>query len=134
MRPWAQNGSHNKAGTILLEPFGSVAVRRLGRALPPHAHAQFNLLFKLGGADIALRIDNRIYPVDNKHAALLIPWVPHAKLHADAISLALLLHIEPTWPAGQSGPGERRVSDLFAGPLVGLSPSCAGKLAFLRKL
>jgi AraC family transcriptional regulator len=108
-------------GTILFGPFGSATVRSVRRALVPHAHSQFNLLFKLSGADIALRIDKRAHFLDERRAILLNRWIPHAKLDASEASVVLLLHIEPSWLAGLLDVAERDVLHLFEDPCVTLS-------------
>jgi hypothetical protein len=113
--------SFSEARTILFGAFGSATVRMLSRALVPHAHSQFNMLFKLSGGDFVFLIDKRTHRLTEQRAILLNPWIPHAKLDADEASVVLLLHIEPSWLAGLLGVREPDVLQIFEEPCITLT-------------
>jgi AraC-like DNA-binding protein len=83
---------------IIQGPFGRATVNLTGRALVEHAHSEFNILFKLGGADTAFRSAGTTLPLDDCAVLLFNPWTPHAKLaNESGPSLILSLIIEPSW-------------------------------------
>jgi AraC-like DNA-binding protein len=79
-------------------PFGRATVNLIDKALVEHAHREFNILFKLGGADTAFRSEGETLRLDDNSVLLFNPWVPHAKLASESgPTMILSLIIEPTW-------------------------------------
>ncbi len=69
---------------ILTGDFGRATVNLTGRPLVEHAHQQFNIIFKLGGADTEFRSSATCLPLDDDSVLLFNPWVPHLKLANEA--------------------------------------------------
>lgn len=83
---------------ILSGDFGRATVNLTGRALVEHAHQQFNIIFKLGGADTEFRSSSATLPLDDDAVLLFNPWVPHLKLANEAgPTMILSLIIETAW-------------------------------------
>jgi len=87
--------------------FGRATVHQAGGPLVAHAHAEFHLIFKLGGADADFRIDGKPYALRDRRALLINPWLTHAKSARDdgAPSLLLALLLEPKWLGDTLGIG-----------------------------
>lgn len=78
--------------------FGRATVNLTERPLVEHAHQQFNIIFKLGGADTEFRSSSTALPLDDDAVLLFNPWVPHLKLANDAgPTMILSLIIETSW-------------------------------------
>ena len=103
---------------ILTGPFGRATVNLTGRPLVEHAHQQFNMIFKLGGADTEFRSSATLLPLDDNSVLIFNPWVPHLKQANEAgPTMILSLIIEPAWidrvlerqglPAGRLFPNPR---------------------------
>jgi len=60
--------------------FGRATVNLIDRALVEHMHREFNILFKLGGADATFRSNDVTLSLDDRSVLLFNPGVPHAKL------------------------------------------------------
>ncbi len=61
-------------------------------------HREFNILFKLGGADATFRSNDVTLSLDDRSVLLFNPGVPHAKLaNPDGPTMILSLIIEPSW-------------------------------------
>jgi AraC-like DNA-binding protein len=61
-------------------------------------HREFNILFKLGGADATFRSNDVTLSLDDRSVLLFNPGVPHAKLANQAgPTMILSLIIEPSW-------------------------------------
>ncbi|HLZ64710.1 MAG TPA: AraC family transcriptional regulator [Aliidongia sp.] len=83
---------------ILQGRFGRATVNLTGRPLVEHAHSEFNILFKLGGADTAFRSGSQTLDLGDNTVLLFNPWVPHAKLeNTGGPTLILSLLIDPSW-------------------------------------
>lgn len=83
---------------ILQGDFGRATVNLTDRALVEHAHQQFNIIFKLGGADTLFRSGSDDLPLDDLSVLLFNPWVPHLKMPNDeGPTMILSLIIEPAW-------------------------------------
>jgi AraC family transcriptional regulator len=99
---------------ILSGRFGRATVNVTDKALVEHAHREFNILFKLGGADTAFRSENQSLALDDNSLLLFNPWVPHAKLaNADAPTMVLSLIIEPEWLVRVLADRAPRIDRLF---------------------
>lgn len=82
---------------ILQRDFGRATVNLTDRPVVEHAHQQFNMLFKLGGADTEFRSGTAPLPLDDHSVLLFNPWVPHLKLANDGRpTMILSLIIEPS--------------------------------------
>jgi AraC-like DNA-binding protein len=80
--------------------FGRATVNLISRPLVEHAHHEFNILFKLGGADAVFSNAGENLVLDDNSVLIFNPWSPHAKLaNSGAPSLILSLIIEPQWMA-----------------------------------
>jgi AraC family transcriptional regulator len=78
--------------------FGRATVNLIDRALVEHMHREFNILFKLGGADATFRSNDVTLSLDDRSVLLFNPGVPHAKLaNQDGPTMILSLIIEPAW-------------------------------------
>jgi len=78
--------------------FGRATVNLIDRALVEHMHREFNILFKLGGADATFRSNDVTLSLDDLSVLLFNPGVPHAKLANQAgPTMILSLIIEPSW-------------------------------------
>jgi AraC family transcriptional regulator len=96
---------------VLIGPFGRATVSLGTRAVVAHAHAEFNFLFHVDGADAVFRVEGEALPLDGEHMIVLNPWTTHAKEeNAGEPTLLLSLLVEPGWleanvygPAGGDG-------------------------------
>jgi AraC family transcriptional regulator len=108
---------------IIQGKFGRATVSLTERALVAHAHEEPNLIIKLGGADARFKTGERVLELKDGMAALFGPWCSHAKLPNDgAMSLLLVLLLEPTWLAATLKVDRPVLEELFPEPLVGLDP------------
>ena len=83
---------------ILQGDFGRATVNFISRPLVAHAHAQYQFLFKLGGADCVFRIGTQERTLTSDRAICLNPWIEHAKSgNGDMPSLILSLVVETAW-------------------------------------
>ncbi|HEY2660503.1 MAG TPA: AraC family transcriptional regulator [Caulobacteraceae bacterium] len=102
---------------ILQGPFGRATVNLTDKALVEHAHREFNILFKLGGADTAFRSGGETLPLDDDSVLLFNPWVPHAKLAGEAgPAMILSLIIEPAWLVRVLANTNQPMASLFPHP------------------
>ena len=108
---------------ILQGDFGRATVNLISRPLVAHAHAQYQFLFKIGGADCDFRVGTENCKLTSERAICLNPWIEHAKNgNEDLPSLILSLVVEPSWlrtrlQLGQSGP-----SGIFPETMVVVTP------------
>jgi len=101
---------------ILQGRFGRATVNLTDRALVEHAHREYNILFKLGGADTQFRNSGVELALDDS-ALLFNPWEPHAKLaNEGAPTLILSLLIEPEWLVRVLAALPPRLDRLFPNP------------------
>ena len=78
--------------------FGRATLHRISGPLVAHAHAEFHLIFKIGGTDATFRIDGEPVTLTDGCALLVNPWSTHAKTAQDGSpSLLLALLLEPEW-------------------------------------
>lgn len=78
--------------------FGRATLHRISGPLVAHAHAEFHLIFKLGGTDATFHIDDRPLTLTDGCALLVNSWSTHAKsARAGSHSLLLALLLEPKW-------------------------------------
>jgi AraC-like DNA-binding protein len=102
---------------ILQGRFGRATVNLTERGLVEHAHSEYNILFKLGGADTAFRYSGQELALDDGAVLLFNPWGPHAKLaNAGAPTLILSLLIEPDWLVRVLAAAPPRLDRLFPNP------------------
>jgi AraC-like DNA-binding protein len=89
---------HGSPIWILQGAFGSATVNLTDRSLVDHAHREFNILFKICGADTAFRSGGQNLLLDDDSVLLFNPWVPHGK-HAGegGATMIMSLLIEPAW-------------------------------------
>lgn len=109
--------------------FGRVCLVDSNRNLVTHAHPQYHVLIKAGGADPLYRVGDDVHVLDDRSMILINPWQPHSKTHraGDASSTVLALHIEPTWLADIG-------LDLPEGAAECFSSSCVAIPASIRVL
>lgn len=107
-----------RALKLYLGSFGRVCLLHSDRDLVTHAHPQYHVLIKAGGADTAYQVGSATYTLNEDAIILVNPWEPHSKTHqpASGPSLVLALFIEPKWLA-ELAPG------LPAGGAPALFPS-----------
>jgi AraC-like DNA-binding protein len=99
---------------IVQGPFGRATVNLTDKALVEHAHREFNIIFKLGGADTAFRSGGEVLSLDDESLLLFNPWVPHAKLASDTgPTMILSLIIEPAWLMRVLADPKQPVGSLF---------------------
>jgi AraC-like DNA-binding protein len=104
----------SKPTWIHLARFGRATVNATEKPIVEHAHREFNILFKLGGADAAFRVGDTTLMLDDDAVLLFNPWTPHAKLAgADGPTIVLSLIIEPEWLVRVLAERTPRVEGLF---------------------
>ena len=107
---------------ILQGRFGRATVNVIDKALVEHAHREFNMIFKLGGADCKFRVNGETVVLDDDSVLLFNPWVPHAKFAAEtAPTMTLSLIIEPEWLLRVLADKALRLDGLFPNPRERLS-------------
>ncbi|MPY71495.1 MAG: helix-turn-helix domain-containing protein [Alphaproteobacteria bacterium] len=78
--------------------FGRATMIRLDHPVVTHAHPQFNIVFKHGGADTQFRIGEAVHPLTADNLLLIDPWQPHANLHDAAAPTRLVsILVEHGW-------------------------------------
>jgi len=103
--------------------FGRAMLNLMSRPLVEHAHAQFNLLFKMGGADTEFIVDGQSFMLTDNTALIFNPWLPHAKTaNTQGPSLVLSLLIEQRWLASLMAAVPPNLDRLFPSPCVSLLP------------
>src|SRR5579859_730355 len=108
---------------ILQGVFGRAMLNLMSRPLVEHAHAQFNLLFKMGGADTEFIVDGQPYTLTDNTVLIFNPWLPHAKsANTQGPSLVLSLLVEQRWVAGLMTSAPPNLDRLFPNPCVLLVP------------
>jgi len=108
---------------ILQGVFGRAMLNLMSRPLVEHAHAQFNLLFKMGGADTEFTVDGQPFTLRDNTALILNPWLPHAKsANTQGPSLVLSLLVEQRWLAGLMTASPPNLDRLFPAPCVPMAP------------
>lgn len=111
---------------ILQGDFGRAIVSVLGRALVAHAHAQFNMIIKLGGADARFRTPDETFELTDDTVILFNPWESHAKLEnkdEHNPSMHLVLQIEQSWLASLLNVDVLPNQKLFQSPCVAITES-----------
>lgn len=106
---------------ILQGDFGRAIVSVLGRGLVAHAHAQFNVIIKLGGADAWFRTPDATLELNDHTVILFNPWESHAKLEnkdENNPSMHLVLQIEQGWLASVLNAGVAPMQRLFQSSCV----------------
>jgi AraC-like DNA-binding protein len=109
---------------ILQGDFGRAIVSVLGRGLVAHAHSQFNMIIKLGGADALFRTPDEILHLTDDTVVLFNPWESHAKLEnkdENNPSMHLVLQIEQTWLAAMLSVDTLLMQKLFRSPCVAIT-------------
>ena len=108
---------------ILQGGFGRATVNVTEKALVEHAHREFNILFKLGGADTVFRHGGRDLMLDDEGVLLFNPWEPHAKEASGAgATMVLSLIIEPEWLVRVLAERRPRLERLFPQAREPISP------------
>lgn len=78
--------------------FGRATLHRISGPLVAHAHAEFHLIYKLGGTDAMFKIDGQETTLTDNSALLINPWSTHAKCAQEGSpSLLLALLLDPEW-------------------------------------
>jgi AraC-like DNA-binding protein len=110
---------------VLLGPFGRATITRGRRAVVAHAHAEFNFLFKIAGADASFRLESGALPLSDERMIVLNPWQSHGKEEStggDTLILSLL--IAPDWLRAQTrGVGAESADILFPSNSVAMTPA-----------
>jgi AraC-like DNA-binding protein len=109
---------------ILQGDFGRAIVSVLGRGLVAHAHAQFNMIIKLGGADAWFRTPEAVLELTDDTVILFNPWESHAKLENKDErnpSMHLVLQIEQAWLAAMLNVDILPIQRLFLSPCVAVT-------------
>ncbi len=101
---------------ILQGRFGRATVNVIDKPLVEHAHREFNMIFKLGGADTDFRVNGETITLDDESVLLFNPWVPHAKQAAPGPAMILSLIIEPDWLSRVLADKSLRPESLFPNP------------------
>jgi AraC family transcriptional regulator len=108
---------------ILQGDFGRATVNFISRPLVAHAHAQYQFLFKLGGADCGFRIGTQECVLTSDRAICLNPWIEHAKSgNSDMPSLILSLVVETAWLRERLQLPESCPAGIFPDPVVVITP------------
>jgi AraC-like DNA-binding protein len=109
---------------ILQGDFGCAIVSVLGRALVAHAHSQFNMIIKLGGADAWFRTPDATLELTDDTVILFNPWESHAKLEnkdEDDPSMHLVLQIEQGWLSSALQLDAPLIQRLFRSPCAAIT-------------
>lgn len=123
MRPGATM-SESRKSTIVQGEFGRLTLNLNARALVEHAHSEFNLVFKVGGADTDFRVGASTFVLTDDTAVLINPWEPHAKLESrGGATLVLAMFIQPAWVLEANGLPASSGLKLFPKSLVVLTPA-----------
>lgn len=102
--------------------FGRATVNLIRRPLVEHVHREFNILFKLGGADAVFESDGTRLALDDRSVLLFNPGIAHAKLgNAAEPTLILSLIIQPSWLVRVLTPRIARMDRLFPAPRMEIS-------------
>lgn len=115
-----------RAERIVQGKMGGLALFDLDHSLGLHAHSQWHIVIKCGGADGAVRVRDRCYPLTEQSAVLVNRWEPHHYAHPSGApsSLLLALYVEPLWLAERDrGLAGLAQAGAFADPCVQLSPA-----------
>lgn len=92
-----RDGESYGAG-IIQGSFGRVTVGPIARALVPHVHAEYNLLFRLEGPDPLFISEKRPLHLSEEVTIAFNPWQPHRKEPSpNGPSQVLALLIKPDW-------------------------------------
>lgn len=86
-------------GVIVSGAFGRAAVLRMQAPLVTHAHAQPNLLFKLGGDDAGFVVGGRRVALSDGQGVLVNAMRPHSFVAPPrgAATEVLTIHLDPVW-------------------------------------
>ncbi|KJK22731.1 transcriptional regulator [Burkholderiaceae bacterium 16] len=115
--------------------FGRATLHLIEGALVSHAHAEFHLIFKLGGADATFIADGETVRVRDDSALAFNPWVPHLKLDSDGEpSLLLALLLEPEWLGNVMGVSNPASGCHFCSASVAIGEKTAADLQWLATL
>jgi AraC-like DNA-binding protein len=109
---------------ILQSDFGRAIVSVLSRPLVAHAHSQFNMIIKLGGADASFRTPDETLHLTDDTVILFNPWESHAKLEnrdEHDPSIHLVLQIEQAWLATTLNIEPLLMRRLFRKPCVAIT-------------
>jgi AraC-like DNA-binding protein len=102
--------------------FGRATVNVISRPLVEHVHREFNILFKLGGADATFESEGVPLALDDRSVLLFNPGVAHAKLANEAEPTTILsLIIDPAWLVRVLTTRPPRMERLFPNPRVEIS-------------
>ncbi|WP_167760195.1 helix-turn-helix domain-containing protein [Paraburkholderia pallida] len=108
---------------ILQGEFGRATVNFISRPLVAHAHAQYQFLFKLGGADCGFRIGAQDCMLTSERAICMNPWIEHAKSGTDEMpSMILSLVVEPQWLRARLQLAEFGPAGIFPEAVVVVTP------------
>ncbi|EHP44304.1 transcriptional regulator [Cupriavidus basilensis OR16] len=115
--------------------YGRATLHLIDGALVSHAHAEFHLIFKLGGADASFVADGQTVRVLDGSALAFNPWVSHSKLDSGGDpSLLLALLLEPEWLGNATGVTNPASGCHFCSASVPVSEKTATDLQWLATL
>ncbi|MGH8788982.1 MAG: helix-turn-helix domain-containing protein [Cupriavidus necator] len=102
---------------ILHGDFGRATINTTEQAIVEHAHREFNVIFKLSGADTTLQLESTALEVNDSSVVLLNPWVVHAKHPSDRGPTTILsLFLNPSWLANEFKDAAPHLDHLFPNP------------------
>ncbi|MBF5003891.1 helix-turn-helix domain-containing protein [Diaphorobacter caeni] len=103
--------------------FGRIAVHSTARALVEHSHLEFNFIFYIGGAPCGFQVAHEEYRLDETHAVLVNPWLPHRKLASDGERETQVLTVLPNtqWLGNALGMMDLPLLRLFQHPQMVLT-------------
>jgi AraC-like DNA-binding protein len=119
---------------IIQGSFGRVTVAPIARALVPHVHAEYNLLFRLDGPVPLFISEKRALPLGEEVIIAFNPWQPHRKEPSpDGPSQVLALLINADW-LGRVAPTSLAHTDaIFSNQLIRSTDEVARKARTLAK-
>lgn len=121
--PAIARGPKRAAYWILRGTFGKATVSVQQRALVPHAHPYFQMLFKLGGEDIHVRTSKSLLTLSDSSMIVFNPWESHAVLrNPRGPSENLVLEIDQHWLAALIGMQPIAIHRLFEKCYEDVSP------------
>ena len=95
--------------------FGRLSAGASRRAVNSHTHKEATVLFHMGGAELVMRVHDRVYRFRQGDMLMLDPWVPNARnTVSNEASLVMSLLIDPQWLAGLTQSGPVKFKDIHA--------------------
>src|SRR5688572_7890380 len=111
---------HNR---IFTGAFGRVVLLDMTHPLVEHSHSQYHLLMKISGADGAMEVRGRQFPLSEDTVILVDAWEPHCFVRLQTqSSLVLAFYVEPEWLCKLADAGTGQSPLMFSERCTGRTP------------